>query len=286
VRAADTYFSLGLEFDNGRRLEADSRLIESDPLIFSGFHNLPCAGLSLEELEGIALWFPFIVNLYPKSFLLLSLAVRESISCLFSRFLKKVRECDGKSSPALSPADCRLHLPAFAEQALSEGGVSSWSHLPEVIVYESLAMDAGDSLRGAVTGNADLCMLNEWRPHRNRSAVVREFRHNLPEIIADLKEGIFSECYDEAPTIVVFMPKENGLDVSEINEFGRDLLELSDGSSSMEEIAQELFRRFGSGMDSARFRDECREAVAVLAAMDLLQRADSAPPRRKEVISC
>jgi radical SAM superfamily enzyme YgiQ (UPF0313 family) len=286
VRAADTYFSLGLEFDDGRRLEDDTRLIESDPLIFSGFHNLPCAGLSLEELEGIASWFPFIVNLYPKSFLLLSLALRESISCLFSRFLKQVREREGKSSPALSPEDCRRYLPTFAEQALSEGGVSNWSHLHEVIVYESLPMDAGDSLRRAATGNADLCMLNEWRPLRSRSAVVREFRHNLPEIIADLKEGIFSECYDEMPTIVVFMPKENGLEVSEINEFGRDLLELSNGSSSMEEITRELFRRFGSGMDPARFHDECREAVAQLAAMDLLQRADSAPPRRKEVISC
>jgi radical SAM superfamily enzyme YgiQ (UPF0313 family) len=286
VRAADTYFSLGLEFDNGRRLKDDSRLIESDPLIFSGFHNLPCAGLSLEELDGIASWFPFIVNLYPKSFLLLSLALRESISRLFSRFLKQVSQGEGKSYPALSPAECRRYLPTFAEQARSEGGVSNWSHLHEVIVYESLAMDAGDSLRRAATGNADLCMLNEWRPLRSRSAVVREFRHNLPEIIADLKEGIFSECYDEAPAIVVFMPKENGLDVSEINEFGRDLLELSDGSSSMEEIAQELFPRFGSGMESARFHDECREAAAQLAAMDLLQRADSAPPRRKEVISC
>jgi len=286
VRAADTYFSLGLEFDDGRRLKDDSRLIESAPLIFSGFHNLPCAGLSLEELDGIASWFPFIVNLYPKSFLLLSLALRESISRLFSMFLKQVSQREGKSSPALSPAECRRYLPTFAEQALSEGGVSNWNHLHEVIVYESLAMDAGDSLRRAATGNADLCMLNEWRPLRSRSAVVREFRHNLPEIIADLKEGIFSECYDEAPAIVVFMPKENGLDVSEINEFGRDLLELSDGSSSMEEIARELFRRFGSGMDPARFHDECREAVAQLAAMDLLQRADSAPPRRKEVISC
>jgi radical SAM superfamily enzyme YgiQ (UPF0313 family) len=286
VRAADTYFSLGLEFDDGRRLKDDSRLIESAPLIFSGFHNLPCAGLSLEELDGIASWFPFIVNLYPKSFLLLSLALRESISRLFSMFLKQVSQREGKSSPALSPAECRRYLPTFAEQALSEGGVSNWNHLHEVIVYESLAMDAGDSLRRAATGNADLCMLNEWRPLRSRSAVVREFRHNLPEIIADLKEGIFSECYDEAPAIVVFMPKENGLDVSEINEFGRDLLELSDGSSSMEEIARELFRRFGSGMDPERFHNECREAVAQLAAMDLLQRADSAPPRRKEVISC
>lgn len=286
VRSTDTYFSLGLEFDNGRRLDDDTRLIESDPFIFSGFHNLPCAGLSLEELEGIASWFPFIVNLYPKSFILLSLALRESISGLFSKFLKQVCQHEEKDSHSLSPAECRRHLPVFAEQVLSGGGISTWRHLHEVIVYESLALDAGDSVRAAVTANADLCMLNVFHPLRSRSAVVQEFRHNLPGIIADLKEGIFCECYDEIPTIVVFMPKENGLEVSEINDFGRDLLELSDGSSSMEEIAQELFRRFGSGMDPARFHDECREAVDLLAAMDLLQRADSALPRRKEVISC
>jgi len=285
VRTADTYFSLGLEFDHGHRLEADTRLIESDPFIFSGFHNLPCAGLSLEELERIASWFPFIVNLYPKSFLLLALALGESVSRLFARFLDHVGAGEEKSTPALTPADCRRHLPAFAELSLSEGGIRNWSHLPEIIAYESLAMDAGECA-GTTTGTADLCMLKEWLPLRNFSALVREFRYNVPEIIADLKEGIFSERYDETPSILVFTTKENGLDVSEINEFGRDLLELSDGSLTIEEITRELYRRFGTGMDAASFRDECMEAVAVLADMDLLQRADFAQPRRKEVISC
>ncbi|MRR33150.1 radical SAM protein [bacterium] len=285
VRTADTYFSLGLEFDHGHRLEADTRLIESDPFIFSGFHNLPCAGLSLEELERIASWFPFIVNLYPKSFLLLALVLGESVSRLFARFLDHVGEREEKSTPHLTPADCRRHFPAFAEQALSESGVRTWGHLPEIIAYESLAMDAGECA-STTTGTADLCILKEWLPLRNRSALVREFRYNVPEIIADLKEGIFSERYDETPSILVFTTKENGLDVSEINEFGRDLLELSDGSLTIEELTRELYRRFGTGMDAARFRDECMEAVAVLAEMDLLQRADFAQPRRKEVISC
>lgn len=286
VRAADTYFSLGLEFDHGHRLEADTRLIESDPFIFSGFHNLPCAGLSLEELERIASWFPFIVNLYPKSFLLLSLALGESVSRLFERFLDRVREAEATDLPSLSPADCRRHLPPFAEQALSDGGIRTWRHLPEVIAYESLALDAGNFVRVTTTGTADLCMLKEWLPLRSSAALVREFRYNIPGIIAHLKEGVYSETYRETPTILVFSAIENGCDVTQINEFGRDLLELSDGSSTFEEITEELYRRFGSGMDAASFRDECREAVAVLADMDLLLRADSAPSRRKEVISC
>jgi radical SAM superfamily enzyme YgiQ (UPF0313 family) len=286
IRSADTYFSLGLEFDNGHRLEVDSRLIESYPLIFSGFHNLPCSGLALEELEQIASWFPLLVNLYPKSFLLLSLALDTSISALFSQFVDYVAKAEGRTTNSLTPADCRRHLPAFADWLPVETENGSWRHLPEVVSYESTMLESGSGSPARTAGTADLCMLEEWFPSRSASAVVREFRHDLTAIIADLKEGIFRDRYDESSTILVFMPDGNGLEVTEINAFGRDLLALSDGSWTVEEITGELFHRFGAGMDPARFRNECREAVAMLTEMNLLHGASCAPTRRKEVISC
>lgn len=286
VRNADTYFSLGLEFDDGHRIEADSRLIDSDPFIFSGFHNLPCSGMSLEELERIASWFPIIVNLYPKSFLLLALALGESVSRLFTRFLERVAEEEEKNARSLTPADCRRSLPSFAHQAFSEGNFLNWRHLPEIILYESLAIDAGEFPRNSGSATADLCMLHEWFPLRSRCAVISEFRYSLPDIIADMKECIFNENYEEEPTILAFTVKDNGLEVTEINEFGRDLLELSDGSATLEEVTRELYRRFGTGMDSTRFNNECREAVTTLMEMELVEQAHCGPNRRKEVISC
>jgi radical SAM superfamily enzyme YgiQ (UPF0313 family) len=286
VRGSDTYFSLGLEFDKGRRLEADTRLIESDPFIFSAFHNLPCAGLSLDELERIASWFPFMVNLYPKSFLLLALAIGKSPSELFAAFVAHASTVGKKTAPALTPVDCREHLPGFVERVLDRERVVSWGHLPEVVLYESLAIDAGECTPGSSAPTADLCMLEEWFPVTSRSAMIREFRYNLPAIIADMKDGVFREQYPEESTILVFLPRRNGLEVTEINGFGRDLLQLCDGSVSMAEITAELYRRYGTEMDPAVFSDECREAVASLMDMELLQWADNAPIQRKEVISC
>jgi radical SAM superfamily enzyme YgiQ (UPF0313 family) len=54
VREVDTYFSLGLEFQEGRRLPSDDELIEGDPLLFSSFFNVPCKGMSLGELHLLA----------------------------------------------------------------------------------------------------------------------------------------------------------------------------------------------------------------------------------------
>jgi hypothetical protein len=273
VREADTYFSLGLEFDNGRRLEADSLLIHSDRVIFSAFHNLPCVGLSLNELDRISRFFPFIVNLYPKTFLLLGLALRESVSMLFSRFLDHVSTAEVKTTTSLSPEKCRRHLPVFAEQALSEGRVQGWDHLPDIILYESLTLDSGDFPRGRTPGTADLCCLEDLLPCRSDNAVIRKFSYNIPEIIADLKAGVFRKSYPEEPTLVVFVTGKNGTEVTQINEFGRDLLDLSTGFAPIEEIAGDLYRRYGSGMGRESFIGECREAIDMLREMELMKKS-------------
>ena len=102
--------------------------------------------------------------------------------------------------------------------------------------------------------------------------MVREFHHNLPEIIDDLKAGVFKNSYSEEPTLLVFTPGEKGIEVVQINEFGRDLLDLSDGSARLEEIAGDLYQKYGSGLGRESFIGECREAIDTLTDMELLQR--------------
>jgi radical SAM superfamily enzyme YgiQ (UPF0313 family) len=272
VRETDTYFSLGLEFDNGRRLETDSRLISSDPALFSGFHNLPCAGLSLNELDRISRFFPFIVNLYPKTFLLLGLALREPASMLFSRFLDHVAIAEARTALSLTPDECRRHVPRFTGQMLAVACDSRWKHLSGIVVYETLMLETGFLSRSRATGTADLCRLDACLPQRNSTVVIREFSFNLPEIITDLKAGVFRDSYPEEPTLLVFFPGEKVTEVTQINEFGRDLLDLSDGSASIEEIAGDLYCRYGSGMGRESFIGECRQAIDTLREMELLQR--------------
>jgi hypothetical protein len=90
-------------------------------------------------------------------------------------------------------------------------------------------------------------------------------------IIHDLKEGIFRESYPVEPTLLVFSAGENGVEVTQINEFGRDLLELCDGSARLEVIARSLYRRHGSGMESDCFFDECRMAMDTLRELELVR---------------
>src|SRR5208337_3525670 len=90
VREVDTYFSLGIEFDQGKRIASDDALIDSDPAIFSSFHNVPCPAASLEELNETASYFTIIATFYPRSFFLLSLELNRPILDLFFGFLDRV----------------------------------------------------------------------------------------------------------------------------------------------------------------------------------------------------
>ncbi len=271
VRGADSYFSLGLEFHEGRRLEDDSRLIESDPFVFSGFYNLPCAGFGLEELDRIARYFPLLVNLYPKTFLLLSVALGESPSRLFLRLLRFVATAEGRDQLSLTPEECRLHVTAFCKETLDGAGVVGWRHLPEVALYETQSLETARFPVQRATATADLCRLEERLPRRQQGTVVREFVHNLPLIVDDLKDGVFRENYPDEATLLIFSVREAGMEVTQINEFGRDLLELCDGSARLEEIARHLHKRHGSGMGNEGFTDECREALEALREMELVR---------------
>jgi radical SAM superfamily enzyme YgiQ (UPF0313 family) len=267
VRVADTYFSLGLEFDNGRRLEEDSRLIESDPLLFSSFYNLPCVGMSLAELYGIASFFPLIVNLYPKSFLLLSLSLEESVSRLFTRFLAVVLEEERLVATDLTPEGCRKHLPSFAAKCLEDEEVVSWAHIPDIISYESLFLDVGRPRISKTAATADLCCLHDQLPLRSESSVMCDFSWNVADIVCDLKKGVYRDCYEKEGSIIVAFQKDGGIELTEINEFGRDMLLLSNGSTPFEEIVDILYENYGQGMDTKDFLVECNAALAQLVEM-------------------
>jgi len=286
VRSADTYFSLGLEFDNGRRLAGDIELIESDPVLFSGFHNLPCPGMPLEELDRIACDFGLLANMFPKTFLLLVYALRSSASALFGNFIRHVSAREGREPPSLVPDDLQKHLASFADLALAEAEIQGWEHIPEMCRYEKLAGGMAGCGLPQATATARISNLGDWKPHRSGLAVVEEFRCNIPEIIEDLKKGTICGSYAEQPVILVFVSRQSGLEVVEVNEFGRDLLIRCNGSATVEGIAAELYDSYGSGMNTDDFRQECREAIQALENMEIVQRVTATPPGRKEVISC
>ncbi|MFH1481778.1 MAG: radical SAM protein, partial [Pseudomonadota bacterium] len=143
VRRLDTYFALGTEFDQGRRLKSDEDIIDSDAVLFSSFYNLPCPGRPLEELNLIATYFPLIVRFYPKSFLLLSLERGETISDLFIRFLHWLDRLLERKAPSLTPKDCYLHFRDFVLEMRIKEGEMVRKHLPDVLKYENLSLEAG-----------------------------------------------------------------------------------------------------------------------------------------------
>ena len=275
LREVDTYFSLGLEFQEGHRLPSDEVLISSAPLLFSSFYNVPCQGVSLEQLHRIATYFPLIVRLYPRSFLLLALTLNCSVSDLFLRWLEWVRVKKGQEETSLTPPDCYRYFPGFAEQILEGGQIEGYSHLGEVVQYETASLDAGKCCRDERTGNVDLYQLREWKPLRKSNVVVRGFERNLPLIIEDMKRGVFEKDYPLSRTWLVFHQEGDQLEVTEINDFGKDFLNLCNGSATVEEIAGALFGQYGKDMDNPAFVEACREALMGLSEMNLLRESSS-----------
>ncbi|MEW6665412.1 MAG: radical SAM protein [Thermodesulfobacteriota bacterium] len=282
VREVDTYFSLGLEFREGRRLPSDEELIQGDPLLFSSFYNVPCRGMPLAELHLLAGYFPLIVNFFPKSFLLLSLATGRSVSVLFLEWLEWVRSREGRQDLFLAPRDCYEHFTGFAEEALRQREVKGWSHIREILRYEQAALEVGKFPERGRAGNIDLCRLQGWRPLCPRNVLIGGFEKNVPGIVEDMKTGLFREDYPRDETWLVFRQDGNRLEVTEINDFGRDFLGLCDGDSTVEEIAERLFRRYGADMEYSDFVGNCREALVGLWNMNLLREAppEVQPERR------
>ncbi len=273
VREVDTYFSLGIEFDDGKRLESDEVLIKAHPEIFSSFYNLPCPAYSLGELNTLASFFPLLVNFYPRSFLLLGLECKEPPSKLFFRFTDWLATRGERPPGNLSAHDCYRYFTPFVLDILSKIEAPARPHLNDVVRYETLALEAA---RYDVTEHPfsiDLNRISELKPAVNGKFVPGVFDYNIPDIIRDIKAGRLSDAYPEQKTRLFFSFESNRLDVREINEFGMDLLERCDGVSSVGDIGRGLFERYGKDLEYDRFFDLFVEAVHVLLQLKLLRPA-------------
>lgn len=271
VRSVDTYFSLGIEFDEGARLKSDDDLIDAHPLIFSSFYNLPCPAYPLEDLNLLASGFPLIVNFYPRSFLLLSLEIPESPSSLFFRFLKWLVETGRKADPILTPQDCYRHFASFAMESIAALDRLGRPHLPEMIGYETMALAAGKFDPPETSFFIDLAGVGELKPLLPKNIVLGEFTFNMPDIILDIKGGNLDNLYPLSKTYMVFSHRASELDVKEINDFGMDLLRRCDGATTVADISRELHAAYGRESSHEEFFELCVDAVRELAEMKLLQ---------------
>ncbi len=268
VREVDSYFALGIEFHDGKRLSEDEERIDADPELFSSFYNLPCAGMELSELAALATDFPLLINLFPKTFLLLTEAARRSPSLLFADFRKEV-----PTSP-LSPQACFREFPPFARRVIAGHG-DDWPHLEEVLQYESCAIEAARHNVAETVATIDLSGAGDWQPRLQRNVVLASFRYSLPQIVADLQLGVTRERYPATPTWLVFRQQDRQLEVQELNRFGYDFLTLCREGLPLAEIATQLYPEHSSGKGRAEFLTDCSAAARQLNGLHLLY-ADSA----------
>jgi radical SAM superfamily enzyme YgiQ (UPF0313 family) len=275
VRCVDTYFALGLEFDQGKRLESDEALIAAHPDLFCNFYNVPCRGISLQDLDRVANNFPWVVRFYPKTFLLLCLELEGSPSSLFLSWTEWLTKRVARSERPFTPRDCYPHFREFVSEALSQKGHLDRDHLPDILKYEDLCVEVGKFSLEKKSFHMDVHQIESFASStnflKNRNMIMGLFDFSVPEIIFDLKSGRFQERYAPKPTIVLFRQHGDMLDTTEINPFGKDLLDLCDGSHSVESVAESLYEQYGQEMTREHFVSACLEAVESLGTMGLLE---------------
>ncbi len=264
IREIDTYFSFGLEFEKGKRMAADDALIDSDPIIYSSFYNVPCRGRSLKELNRIATYFPLMVQLYPKTFMLLSIECSEPVSDLFLRWLGWLKVRLFKAAPGMSARECYVHFTDFVQERLEKNKYAIRPHLKDLLAYETRAIETAEK----ATPKTPFCLepnaLSTMRPRKNQNFLMKAFDFNIPMIILDLKAGIFDKVYPSQKTLLIFRQEDSTLEVSEINRFTKDFLEECTGKKTLDEICEDLYALHGREMEENEFFKGCAEALKVL----------------------
>jgi len=271
VREVDTYFSAGIEFQNGKRLESDEDMINQESLIFSSFYNIKSKSYSSEKLNLITSYFPLLVNLYPKTFLLSARKCNQSISGLFFKLIEWVSIRMKRDDLALYPQDLYMHFSSFIEEkVLKKNDVFKITHLNDLLKYETLGIEAGKYDLPLNNFHIDLNMLKKFKPQLVPTIVLGKFEFDLPEIINDLKSGYYDKTYDNHKTILVFTHRNGQSNITQINEFGHDLLLLCNGQQTVEHITSSLAICYGSHMNNDDFFKECLEAVDTLGHMGFI----------------
>jgi len=266
VREVDTYFALGLEFQDDHRFAEDEAMIESDPALFSSFYNPPCQGMRIRELDLLAASFPLMIDFFPKTFLLLATALDASPSWLFMQFIECVHAAEGCDDPITAPQYLR-YFPNFARALFTVGIIRSWPVLPQVLRYETLALTAAGAPTTLTPSGA---AADSARPMRRGRLAVGCFDMDMEKVVADLKTGVVRGTYPASRCAVIFAHDGNSLDTTMVNFFGKDILELCDGEHTLDQIAEELRLRHGADLEQTVFVAYCREAVDVFQRMGLL----------------
>lgn len=270
VRNVDTYFALGIEFANGYRLAEDEAEINACPALYSSFYNLPCRALPLPELDRLARFFPLLVQFFPRSALLLARALGRSHAEFFADFLAFVQEREQYPELRLSAADCYRHFASFAREQFSRSQTAAWAHLPDLISYETRCLEVAGFANRGKPANIDIYGPGDRRPAITDNVLVTGFRYDLPAILADLARDEIRPDYPETATCLVFRQQENELEVTAINEFGRELLALCDGSRTTEQIVASLHSRYAESTNPAAFSEACRQALQQLVELRLV----------------
>ena len=296
VRDVDTYFSLGIEFDHGKRIASDDALIDSDPAVFSSFYNVPCPAASLEELNETANYFTIIATLYPRSFFLLSLELNRPILDLFFDFLDRVAEIEPvhlnpvnpvkpvkpvqdfspRPQRRLTPQACLAYFSDFAAESLARHGILVRDFIPEVVRYETCLLGAGEAGAPSSPFHIDPSRIGGLKPLRNDKILIERFTFDIPSLIMELKCGRFPDTCPQRAVFLAFSRTQGGTQVRQINEFGFDFLGLCDGQSTLEEIAGQLYPKYGADKDRKEFAMICAEAAGTLAGLEVLAPFESA----------
>jgi radical SAM superfamily enzyme YgiQ (UPF0313 family) len=283
IREVDTYFSLGIEFEEGNRLAADEILIHSEPAIFSSFYNISCPAATLRQLNETASYFTVIAALYPRSFLLLGLELGVPIIDLFFSFLEwtaKKEACLPKSStcgpgapkegPTLSPLACLTHFADFAAQSLARREGVLREFLPELIKYETRLFRSDEKDQADSPFAIDIAGLDSLKPVCNLKVSIERFTYDIPSLILEFKCGHLPETCGQGPVFLVFSRGDDDTKVRQINEFGVDFLALCNGQITLADIAERLYPKYGADKERGEFAAECARAAATLAGMQLL----------------
>ena len=271
VREVDSYFSLGIEFDGGKRLDTDEALIDGYREIFSSFYNLPTRAMPIPSLNLLATYFPLMVTLFPKSMLMLGTALARSPSDLFFEWMNWLKSRLGRDGLTVDAPECFKYFPEFAGSLCDGVGSDGWDHLPEMVAYETKALEAGRFSAKVPVATADMTGVMKWRPLRRHCVISAGFKKNLPEILSDMKAGIFRDHYPDDPVFLVFYQEDTVLEVMEINEFGIDFLDLCDGDRPVSDIAEKLFPVHGQEMGLDEFTAVCEAAANDLSVLKLLR---------------
>jgi len=172
---------------------------------------------------------------------------------------------------ALTPKDCYLHFRDFVSEALSEKGGVTRKHLYDILRYENVGLEVGKQTSEKSAFQIDIPRIRKFKPAKSKKIIIQEFDFNLPVIILDLIAGDFKEQYPPHKTLLVFKQDDDLLDVSEINSFTRDFLELCNGKKTVEAISEALYEHHGQEMAFNDFFDSCVEAIKILGKERLLE---------------